>query len=555
MARESRHPILMKISGLVLEDSAIAERIASSNGQTVLQLADPHKTVDPIRQKYFNNLGDIARQSSIYFAGSAFTLLAGYLFRIVVARELGAELLGWNALGMGLYGLCKLLGQMGLPQTAVKFVASYAGRKETHRLSDFFWRGLFCTVAGTASFGVIVFIARHWISARVFHAPGFALYLPLFAILIPVGATNAFLLQTLCGFRKVSRSTAITSFMSFPCMMLLTIAGFALGLSLFGYVAAQLAAEALTLILAAISLRRLLPQVERWNDLGGGPLQPEMRRFAISMFSIGFLEFVLSQADRLIAGSYLAAKQVGIYAVAGSATAILAIMLQSVNSIFGPTIANLHAQGEYRVLGYLFETLTKWILGLSIPLILLFMIWSRSLMGLFGADFQAGSSLLVILCFGQAVNCGTGSVGYLLLMSGHQKEMIRGQLIFGILLLIADWNLIPVAGVRAAAVVSALGTAAINLYCLTVVRRRLGLFPYSRSYFKLVCPGLAAAATIWAARMAAVARHSAVLPSIIFALVFGYGIFLASLLLFGVDDDDRALIEVGRARISAMFAG
>jgi len=55
--------------------------------------------------------------------------------------------------------------------------------------------------------------------------------------------------------------------------------------------------------------------------------------------------------------------------------------------------------------------------------------------------------------------------------------------------------------------------------------------------------------------MAAVARHSAVLPSVIFALVLGYGIFLASLLLFGMDDDDRALIEVGRARISAMFAG
>src|SRR5205823_1290768 len=157
-------------------------------------------------------------------------------------------------------------------------------------------------------------------------------------------------------------------------------------------------------------------------------------------------------------------------------------------------------------------------LELSIPLILLFMIWSRSLMGLFGADFQAGSPLLIILCFGQAINCGTGSVGYLLLMSGHQKEMIRGQLIFGILLLLADWSLIPVAGVRAAAVVSALGTAAINLYCLVVVRRRLGLFPYTRSYLKLAGPGLAAAVTIWVARIAAVANHSAVVPSLMFAL-------------------------------------
>ena len=123
------------------------------------------------------------------------------------------------------------------------------------------------------------------------------------------------------------------------------------------------------------------------------------------------------------------------------------------------------------------------------------------------------------------------------------------------MLLLADWSLIPVAGVRAAAVVSALGTAAINLYCLVVVRRRLGLFPYTRCYLKLAGPALAAAVTIWVARIAAVANHSAVVPSLMFALVLGYGIFLASLLLFGLDDDDRALIELGRARISAMFAG
>jgi len=327
------------------------------------------------------------------------------------------------------------------------------------------------------------------------------------------------------------------------------------GTGLWGYLIAQVSSAFVVLLLLARSAWKLTPpQARAWRPLGPA-LEQEVTRFSMTLFAAASLEFLLAQFDKILLGHYLDVRTVGIYAVAGSATAILAIILQSVNSIFGPTIANLHAQGDYKVLGHLFETLTKWILGLSIPLILLFMIWSSPLMGLFGADFRAGSPLLVILCLGQAVNCGTGSVGYLLLMSGHQKEMIRGQLIFGILLLLVDWSLIPVAGVRAAAVVSALGTAAVNLYCLVVVRRRLGLFPYTRSYFKLAGPGLAAAATIWVARMAAVARHSAVLPSVIFALVLGYGIFLASLLLFGMDDDDRALIEVGRARISAMFAG
>jgi O-antigen/teichoic acid export membrane protein len=542
----------MKNSHCLIEDSPGVAGLPFTvpDGQ-----AHAPQPVDPVRQKYLSSLGVIARQSSVYFAGSAFTLTVGYIFRVFIARKLGAELLGLNALGMSIYGLCKLVGQMGLPQTAVRFVAAYTGIQETNRLTEFFWRGLAWTVAGTTSCGVMVFALRDWIAVRIFHAPAFAHSLPLFAMLIPIGAANSFLLQALCGFKRITRSTAITNFIAFPCMMLLTVASLALGLSLWGYVAAQLAAETLTLVLAALSLRRLLPQLKDWNNLAGGPLLPEIRWFAASVCTIGVLEFTLGQADRLIAGSYLQASQVGIYAVAGSATAIIAVILQSVNSIFGPTIASLHAQGDYTVLGQLFETLTKWILGLTIPLILLFVIWSQPLMGLFGNDFRAGSSLLVILCLGQAVNCATGSVGYLLLMSGQQKAMIRGQLIFGVSLLLADCILIPIGGVMAAAVISAMVTASINLYYLVAVRKTLGLFPYSRAYFKLVGPAAGAAGTIWLTRTLGVGHNAAALPSAIVSLALGYAAFFGSFVLFGLSGDDRALFDLGRARFAGMFAG
>src|SRR5438128_9977264 len=99
----------------------------------------------------------------------------------------------------------------------------------------------------------------------------------------------------------------------------------------------------------------------------------------MTLFAAASLEFLLAQFDKILLGHYLDVRTVGIYAVAGSATAILAISLQSASSSFGATTAHLHAQGDYEVLGHLFETLTKWILGLSIALLLLFMIWSRRL--------------------------------------------------------------------------------------------------------------------------------------------------------------------------------
>jgi O-antigen/teichoic acid export membrane protein len=512
------------------------------------------ETTDTGREKFRRNLADITRQSSIFLLGSSFTLVAGYLFRIYVARELGAGLLGWNALGMSLYALCKLLGQMGLPQTALRYVAAYSGTKQLDRLRAFFWRALSWTVAGTSLLCVVVFLLRDWIASRIFHAPGFASYLPLFAILIPIGASSAFLNQTLCGFRKVSRSTTITNFVSFPFMILLTVVGLGFGLSLWAYVAAQVAAETLTLILVAFSLNELIPPAASQQEFQQPALQHDVRWFAAAMFGISILEFILGQADRLIVGFYLEAKLVGIYAVASSATAVIPIVLQSVNSIFGPTIANIHAQGEHQVLSRLFQTLTKWVLGLTFPLILLFVVWSRSLMGLFGPEFQTGWPLLVVLSLGQAINCGTGSVGYLLLMSGHQKEIIRAQAVFGFFLLVADFALIRTWGVMAAATVSALGFAISNLYYLWTVRRVLKLFPYNRGYLKLLGPAAATGGMIWAVqRLPALHTHSG-LPGILIALVLGYSVFLAGSFLFGLDDDDRMLIRVTLERLSAMLA-
>ncbi len=49
---------------------------------------------DVLRLEFSRNLGHISRQSAVFFIGTIFTMAAGYLVKIYVARVLGAELLG-----------------------------------------------------------------------------------------------------------------------------------------------------------------------------------------------------------------------------------------------------------------------------------------------------------------------------------------------------------------------------------------------------------------------------------------------------------------------------
>jgi hypothetical protein len=68
-------------------------------------------------QAFRTQMGHISRHSGVFFAGTMFTAAAGYLFKVYVARMLGAEALGIFTLGMTMVGLLGIFSAMGLPQS------------------------------------------------------------------------------------------------------------------------------------------------------------------------------------------------------------------------------------------------------------------------------------------------------------------------------------------------------------------------------------------------------------------------------------------------------
>lgn len=523
-----------------------------SASDTLAFSAEPEQ-LESGQEKFRSHLSNIGRQSSISLAGTLFTLLLGYGFKVYLARELGAGLLGWNALGMGIYGMGKLLGETGLPSAAMRFAGVYGARSKQTDLTAFLWRAFFWTLTGTTLSWALVLLLRSWIASRLFHDPQLAPYLPLYALLIPVGAASSFLTETLCGFKMPARSTVITKFISFPFMIVSTILALVVGLSLWGYVVAQIAGEGLTVILAGYSVWRAARLRLQWNELRGRALPGEVRCYAAAMMGMGILGFIGGHADRLILGYYLSARQVGIYAIAGSAAGLSAIFLQALNSIFAPTIAILHERGEHALLLRLYQTLTKWILAVTLPLILTFLFFSRSVMGLFGADFQAGWLVLLIITFGEIFNCGTGSVGYLLLMSGKQNSVVRVRLLMAVAAASANIALIPVWGVAGAAAVSATGTILSNIIYLVMVRRTLRLFPYERSYWKVLLAAAAAAIALWLLRGYVALRWNAIsVVSLAFAVAAT--VFLGVFLVSGLTEDDRLIVDMAKRRLQAFVA-
>jgi O-antigen/teichoic acid export membrane protein len=504
--------------------------------------------------EFQQQMGHISRQSSVYFAGTIFTAAAGYLFKVYLARVLGAESLGIYALGMTVAGFFGIFNALGLPQSAVRFVAKYTASQRWKELAGFIFRSTAIMLGLNVVLALLMIAVGPRIAIRFYHAPALVRYLPLFALIMLLGALTFFLGQVLTGYKDVTRRTIITSFIGNPLNMGITVLMIALGTGLWGYVFAQVASATVVLVMLITMVWKMTPAPARLGLRATSSLEPEVISFSVAAFGVGFLEFLMSQADKVLIGFFLDVRMVGVYAVAMAIVAFIPVLLQSVNQIFSPVISDLHTRGQYELLGRMFQTLTKWILAFTIPLAVIIMVQARAMMGIFGHDFEIGWPILVIGTIGQLVNCGVGSVGYLLLMSGNQRRLIKVQSTAALFMVAANLILIPSFGITGAAIAAASTIAFSNIWYLKEVHSALGLTQYNGSYLRLLPAVSACVATALVLRSGlGSVRPAWIILFVNMALV--YPVFIATTLLTGLKDEDRLLARAVWARLRGRFDG
>ena len=499
-------------------------------------------------QQFRSQVGHISRHSGVLFAGTIFTAALGYVFKVYLARVLGAEALGIYALGMTLVGFIGTFNSLGLPESAVRFASVYrANHKPDQLRALLFWGGAILLAANVAF--AIIFLSVGGVVARHFyHSPELARYLSWFAALLVTGVISVFYGRILAGYKSVGRRTLITNFVGVPATMLLAVLLISMGWGLTGYLLAQVLSAMLVIALLLIVVWKLTPAEARF--VLPWPALPEREVWSFSAAAVGvlLLEFLMGQVDKVALGFYLDIRSVGIYSVAAAVVAYETLVLNSVNQVFSPVIADLHSRGDNAMLGRLYKSLTKWVFGVTVPLAITVMVYARPLMRMFGHDFEAGWPILIIGTIGQLVNCGVGSVTLLLLMSGHQRRLLQVQTTMAGVMAVASIALIPVWGIVGAAVAAASTNAGINAWNFLNVRKVMGLSPFSRSFARLLLPVVASIATaLFVRRQEGMFHHDWLAVGV--SLLITYAVFAGVAATMGLDADDRLIVNAMWARI------
>jgi O-antigen/teichoic acid export membrane protein len=237
-----------------------------SNGVAVSPpVASPETATEVLDLEFSRTLGQISRQSTVFFAGTLFTMAAGYLVKIYVARVLGAEQLGLYALGMTLVSLTQLFGTLGLQGTAARYVAVYSATGNSDALRGLLTRSVGIVVSLNLLLSLGLILSGRWISRNLYHSPDLAQYIPLFAALAVLGALNVFYCQVLAGFKQITKRTVITNFAGSPLLIALTVLLLALGKGMWGYLAAQIISAAVVVTLLVVVAWKLTPAAARFS--------------------------------------------------------------------------------------------------------------------------------------------------------------------------------------------------------------------------------------------------------------------------------------------------
>jgi len=487
----------------------------------------------------------ISRHSVVYFAGTLFTASSGYFFKIYLARTLGAEALGVYALGISIVGVISLFNAIGLPTAGARFVSEYSSQGDYARLGAFLRGALSLLGFGNIVLGAVLLLAMPSIAVRFYHTPALASYSWSFAAIMLLGVLNAFLGQCMGGFGAVARRTVITHFTGTTATILLAVVLISLHFGLGGYLIAQVASAALVLACLVYSVWRLTPPPARATG-GFGHIEKRVVAFSATTFGIAAVHVVLAQADKITLGYYLNPREVGIYSVSIAVAGFVPIALTSVNQIFSPMIAELHSAGNHQLLQKLYAWLTKWVLVFTIPLAAAIIIFAGPVMTVFGGGFRSGAAVLVVCAIAQVVNCAAGSVGFLLLMSGNQLSLMKIQAVNAVLMVGLNVVLVPRMGILGAALGMSASVVGTNVWCLLEVRKQLSLFPYNRSYANVALSAMVTTLALLAQRrfFAHTSWRSAGM-----ALILAYVVSVATMLLIGLDPEDRMLARMAWRKI------
>ena len=414
---------------------------------------------------------EIVHSTALAFVLKAFGALLSFLFNVAIARLLGAEDIGIYFLALSVGMISSVIGRVGLDNALLRFIAAHAAREEWDMVRAVHAIGIKIAIIISGIVMLIIFLSAPWLAELLFNKPELTEPLRWMSLSILPFALLNLKAESLKGLKHI-RAAMFVQGIIIPMVALLLIWPLATIWGVSGAIGTYVIA---VLIAASVGVWFWWRISKEWPCQGIFPLQ-ELWQSCRHLFVVSLINRALMPwAPLFLLGVWMPSSDVGIFGSSLRLVMIVSFFLVAVNNVVAPKFSEIYAKGEMDILGKVARQTALFITLLASPLLLLMTLWGDWVMSIFGPDFTVGGTALAILAIGQFVSVLCGSVGYLLMMSGNEKTYSQIAIFSAIIQFFLAVILIPVWGLKGAAIATAAAVIIQNLISVYMVQRLLDI--------------------------------------------------------------------------------
>ncbi|MDP5027627.1 MAG: flippase [Flavobacterium sp.] len=411
----------------------------------------------------------VISSSSINFLFRIFGLGTSFLIVLVISRFFGVVNYGSYSLTFTIAQAAAMIFGLGIPNALIMLT----GNKNFNEIQakKLLFKGLKITLFFSIIPSVLFYSCSNYIASALFHNTSLNHFFEIVAFTIPF-----FILHELFLYYFIS----VKKFIFYNIFMFVLPNLFLILLLFLFYFMEKtdyytFLAFALSIILIVV-IEFIVVYESKIHKTPNVISTKGLLKTASPMLFSGLLLYLLNWTDVIMLGIMTNESEVGIYNIAYKIGSVGFLVIVSVSTIITPKIAELYGSGNLQELKKLIHSSTRIISILTIPLVLLLVVGSESILSFFGENVIVGSPTLIIVSVGVLFSAMAGNVDQILNMTNNQV-LLRNITILSFFVNISlNFLLIPYYGINGAAFASLISNVVINTLCLYYIKKKLGFY-------------------------------------------------------------------------------
>lgn len=409
----------------------------------------------------------------------------------LLSTALGPEIFGSYTFAVTVATIVAAFGPVGVDRGAVYFGARYRQSKSWSKLRGLLQSTLVISMCSAVVCAISLHLCGPLISqedsaAISIAALGAGFWIPLLTL---AGQLRAY---------KDMKGFALTNHMITPAIM--SIGAIAVYIGLGGIELALHSFWVAIAISTTVALVRMWPRVnalknltsEIENDWGA------LLRYSVPLCFTALLFRLNLWMDIIMLGVLSDNTEVGLYKIMSALAMLAGIPVSALITIFNPIISEHIERKALTELNALLKTVTRWLIVISIPIILGMLLLTELVLWPFDSEYMVGENALIILLLGQVVWVACSPAMRIVPMSGYSMLTLGNSTGAAVLNIGLNSWLIPIYGATGAAIATASTLCTWSLWRIGETWWISRCFPFnSRAVGLLVTSTAATCGLLW----------------------------------------------------------